>query len=69
MFYQAMMEEEFNCQFACPVGEVNLVCLHEYCTMVSRSATFQSLPDLLPMAPDQTRRPQKHSGGTMHNAG
>src|SRR5258708_7301941 len=29
-----MMEEEFNCQFACPVGEVNLVCPHEYCTMV-----------------------------------
>ncbi len=35
---------------------------------VSRSATFWSLPDLLPMAPDQMRRPWKHSGGTTHNA-
>src|SRR6266436_7989460 len=29
---------------------------------------FQSLPDLLPTALDQTRRPWKHSGGTTHNA-
>src|SRR5258708_6439756 len=36
---------------------------------LSRSATFRSLPDLLPTALDQTRRPRKHSGGTTHNAG
>src|SRR5258708_8609445 len=34
---------------------------------LSQSATFQSLPDLLPTALDQMCRPWKHSGGTMHN--
>jgi len=35
MFYQNMMQEEFHCQPAYPVKEVNLACLHEYHVMVT----------------------------------
>src|SRR5258707_4202599 len=42
---------------------------HAHPFIVSRSAMFQSLLDLLPTALDQMCRPWKHSGGTTHNAG
>src|SRR5258708_6054415 len=35
MFYQNMMQEEFHCQPAYPVKEVNLAHPHEYCAMVT----------------------------------
>ena len=51
----------------CPRWKVIMLAITPCLWDVSWSATFQSLPDLLPMAPDQTCGPQKHSGRTTHN--
>ncbi len=35
MSYQSMLEEEYRCQYAFPLKEVNLARPHEYCAMVT----------------------------------